>query len=53
MTDSEEVTQPVSDTKNLLEDVFTRRFVALLIKQVEQDLEQSKRPRLETVRSHK
>lgn len=51
MTDSEEVTRPVSDTSNLLEDVFTRRFVALLIKQVEQDLEQSKRPKLETVRS--
>lgn len=38
MTDLEDVTQPTSDTPNLTEDVFTRRFVALLIEQVERDL---------------
>lgn len=41
MTDLEDVTQPRSDTSNLTEDVFTRRFVALLIEQVERDLELS------------
>ncbi|MCA9373374.1 hypothetical protein KC921_04740 [Candidatus Woesebacteria bacterium] len=38
MTDLEDVTQPISGTPNLTEDVFTRRFVALLIEQVERDL---------------
>lgn len=51
MTDSEDVTQPASDISNLPEDVFTKRFVALLIKQVERDLAQSKRLETETVRS--
>ncbi len=51
MTNSEDVTQPESDTLNLPEDVFTRRFVTLLIKQVERDIEQFKRIETETVRS--
>lgn len=38
MTDSEDAAQPTSDTSNFTEDVFTRRFVALLIEQVERDL---------------
>lgn len=38
MTDLEDVTQLTPDTSNITEDVFTRRFVALLIEQVERDL---------------
>jgi len=38
MTDLEDAAQPTSNTSNITEDVFTRRFVALLIEQVERDL---------------
>jgi len=38
MTDLEDITQPTSNTSNITEDVFTRRFVTLLIEQVERDL---------------
>lgn len=38
MTDLKDAAQPTSDNSSLTEDVFTRRFVALLIEQVERDL---------------